>query len=67
VAFPAIRVAGARARHVAPSGRGGGVFYHYGFWGPATHGVSQVALPHLASYAQYGFLGVPIFLPSADS
>jgi peptidoglycan/LPS O-acetylase OafA/YrhL len=37
------------------------VFYHYGFWGPASHGVPQVALPYLASYAQYGFLGVPIF------
>jgi peptidoglycan/LPS O-acetylase OafA/YrhL len=37
------------------------VFYHYGFWGPASHGAPQVALPYLASYAQYGFLGVPIF------
>jgi peptidoglycan/LPS O-acetylase OafA/YrhL len=37
------------------------VFYHYGFWGPASHGVPQVALPYLASYAQYGFLGVPMF------
>ena len=37
------------------------IFYHYGFWGPASHGVPQVALPYLASYAQYGFLGVPIF------
>jgi peptidoglycan/LPS O-acetylase OafA/YrhL len=37
------------------------VFYHYGFWGPASHGVPQVALPYLASCAQYGFLGVPIF------
>jgi peptidoglycan/LPS O-acetylase OafA/YrhL len=37
------------------------VFYHYGFWGPASNGVPQVALPYLAAYAQYGFLGVPIF------
>ena len=37
------------------------VLYHYGFWGPASNGVPQVALPYLASYAQYGFLGVPIF------
>jgi peptidoglycan/LPS O-acetylase OafA/YrhL len=37
------------------------VFYHYGFWGPASNGAPQVALPYLASYAQYGFLGVPIF------
>jgi peptidoglycan/LPS O-acetylase OafA/YrhL len=37
------------------------VFYHYGFWGPASHGVPQVALPHLAAFAQYGFLGVPVF------
>jgi peptidoglycan/LPS O-acetylase OafA/YrhL len=37
------------------------VLYHYGFWGPASHGVPQVALPALAPVAQYGFLGVPIF------
>jgi peptidoglycan/LPS O-acetylase OafA/YrhL len=37
------------------------IFYHYGFWGPAAHGVPQVALPALARYAQYGFLGVPVF------
>jgi peptidoglycan/LPS O-acetylase OafA/YrhL len=37
------------------------VFYHYGFWGPAAQGISQVALPALARYAQYGFLGVPVF------
>jgi len=29
--------------------------------GPASNGVPQVALPYLASYAQYGFLGVPHF------
>ena len=37
------------------------VFYHYGFWGPASHGVPQVAILSLASFAQYGFLGVPVF------
>jgi peptidoglycan/LPS O-acetylase OafA/YrhL len=37
------------------------VLYHYGFWGPASHGVPQVALPELASFAKYGFLGVPAF------
>jgi len=37
------------------------VMYHYGFWGPASHGVPQVALPALAPFAQYGFLGVPVF------
>src|ERR1700738_5678916 len=37
------------------------VFYHYGFWGPLSNGISQVALPRIAGFAQYGFLGVPIF------
>lgn len=37
------------------------ILYHYGFWGPASHGVPQVALPMLAPVAQYGFLGVPVF------
>jgi peptidoglycan/LPS O-acetylase OafA/YrhL len=37
------------------------ILYHYGFWGPASHGVPQVALPALAPFAQYGFLGVPVF------
>lgn len=37
------------------------IFYHYGFWGPASHGESQVAIPALAAYAQYGFMGVPVF------
>lgn len=37
------------------------VLYHYGFWGPAAHGVTQVAMPYLAPVAQYGFLGVPVF------
>jgi peptidoglycan/LPS O-acetylase OafA/YrhL len=37
------------------------ILYHYGFWGPSSHGVPQVALPALAPIAQYGFLGVPVF------
>ena len=37
------------------------IMYHYGFWGPASHGFPQVALPALAPVAQYGFLGVPVF------
>lgn len=37
------------------------VLYHYGFWGPASNGETQVALPALGSFAQYGFLGVPVF------
>ncbi|WP_338834277.1 acyltransferase [Bradyrhizobium septentrionale] len=37
------------------------ILYHYGFWGPASHGAPQVALPILGSIAQYGFLGVPVF------
>jgi len=39
----------------------GVVLYHFGFWGPAAHGVPQVALPWLAPVAKYGFLGVPGF------
>jgi peptidoglycan/LPS O-acetylase OafA/YrhL len=37
------------------------ILYHYGFWGPTSHGVPQVAIPALAPIAQYGFLGVPVF------
>ena len=37
------------------------VLYHFGFWGPASHGVPQVALPWLTPIAKYGFLGVPAF------
>ncbi|WP_338053838.1 acyltransferase [Tardiphaga robiniae] len=37
------------------------VFYHYGFWGPSSHDAPQVALPWMAGFAQYGFLGVPVF------
>ena len=37
------------------------ILYHYGFWGPASHSVTQVALPALGPFAQYGFLGVPVF------
>lgn len=37
------------------------IVYHFGFWGPASHGLPQVALPGLARFGQYGFLGVPVF------
>lgn len=37
------------------------ILYHYGFWGPTSHGAMQVALPALSGVAQYGFLGVPVF------
>jgi peptidoglycan/LPS O-acetylase OafA/YrhL len=37
------------------------ILYHYGFWGPASHGAPQVAIPSLAAFAQYGFMGVPVF------
>jgi peptidoglycan/LPS O-acetylase OafA/YrhL len=39
----------------------GVVLYHFGFWGPASHGIPQVAIPSLAPIAKYGFLGVPVF------
>jgi len=39
----------------------GVVLYHFGFWGPAAHGIPQVAIPSLAPVAKYGFLGVPAF------
>jgi peptidoglycan/LPS O-acetylase OafA/YrhL len=37
----------------------GVVLYHFGFWGPAAGGMP--AIPALAPFAKYGFLGVPIF------
>lgn len=37
------------------------IAYHYGFRGPPAQGTTQVALSWMASFAQYGFLGVPIF------
>ncbi|MEH2470993.1 peptidoglycan/LPS O-acetylase OafA/YrhL [Nitrobacteraceae bacterium AZCC 2161] len=42
------------------------IFYHFCFWGPASHGVPQVALPSMAGFAQYGFLGVPVFFIISD-
>lgn len=39
----------------------GVVFYHFAFFGPAIDGVAQVAIPGMASYAKYGYLGVPVF------
>jgi peptidoglycan/LPS O-acetylase OafA/YrhL len=35
------------------------VLYHFGFWGPAAGGMP--AMPWLAPFAKYGFLGVPVF------
>ena len=37
------------------------IFYHYGFRGPPSQGATLVALPWMAGFSQYGFLGVPIF------
>jgi peptidoglycan/LPS O-acetylase OafA/YrhL len=39
----------------------GVVLYHFGFWGPASNGIPQAAIPLLAPVAKYGFLGVPAF------
>jgi peptidoglycan/LPS O-acetylase OafA/YrhL len=39
----------------------GVLLFHYGFRGPTTGSTTQVALPGLAAFARYGFLGVPIF------
>lgn len=39
----------------------GVIFYHFGFWGPASNGIPEVAIPGLAWFSKYGFLGVPIF------
>lgn len=37
------------------------IVYHFGFWGPASQDAPLAAIPHVASFAQYGFLGVPVF------
>ena len=37
------------------------VLYHFGFWGPTSNGIPQAAIPALAPFAKYGFLGVPVF------
>ena len=39
----------------------GVVFYHYGFLGPQINGIVHVAVPGVADFAKYGYLGVPIF------
>jgi peptidoglycan/LPS O-acetylase OafA/YrhL len=39
----------------------GVVLYHFGFWGPASNGIPQAAIPLLAPVAKYGFMGVPAF------
>lgn len=36
-------------------------FYHYAFWGPSSHGAINVAVPEMAAYAKFGYLGVSIF------
>lgn len=39
----------------------GVVLFHYGFKGPLEGGASHTALPQLAPFAQYGYLGVSAF------
>ena len=39
----------------------GVILFHYGFLGPTAIGTAKVALPGWASFARYGFLGVPVF------
>jgi peptidoglycan/LPS O-acetylase OafA/YrhL len=39
----------------------GVVLFHYGFRGPTGLEKTYVALPELAAFARYGFLGVPAF------
>lgn len=39
----------------------GVIVYHYGYWGPAVHGATHVAIPQLAPFAMYGYLGVSVF------
>ncbi|MBS0532151.1 MAG: acyltransferase [Proteobacteria bacterium] len=39
----------------------GVVVYHYGFRGPTVGDATHVAIPEIAWFAQYGFLGVPAF------
>jgi peptidoglycan/LPS O-acetylase OafA/YrhL len=39
----------------------GVIFYHFGFWGPASNGIPQTAIPSMAWFSKYGFLGVPVF------
>lgn len=37
------------------------VVYHYGFRGPTVGDATHVAIPEIAPFAEYGFLGVPAF------
>lgn len=37
------------------------ILFHYGFNGPTAHGMTNVALPELAAFAKYGYLGVQLF------
>jgi peptidoglycan/LPS O-acetylase OafA/YrhL len=39
----------------------GVVLFHYGFRGPTGLEQTYVALPELAAFARYGFLGMPVF------
>jgi peptidoglycan/LPS O-acetylase OafA/YrhL len=39
----------------------GVVLFHYGFRGPTGFDGNLTALPELAAFARYGFLGVPVF------
>ncbi|MEO6945226.1 MAG: acyltransferase [Nitrobacter sp.] len=39
----------------------GVIVYHYGFRGPTVGDGTHVAIPEIASFAEYGFLGVPAF------
>jgi peptidoglycan/LPS O-acetylase OafA/YrhL len=39
----------------------GVILYHYGFRGPTVGDATYVAIPQMAPFAEYGFLGVPAF------
>jgi peptidoglycan/LPS O-acetylase OafA/YrhL len=39
----------------------GVIVYHYGFRGPTIGNGTHVAVPEIAPFAEYGFLGVPAF------
>jgi peptidoglycan/LPS O-acetylase OafA/YrhL len=37
------------------------IAFHYGYRGPAVLGAADVALPEIAAFAKYGYLGVQLF------
>jgi peptidoglycan/LPS O-acetylase OafA/YrhL len=37
------------------------ILFHYGYRGPNALGVADVALPEIAAFAKYGYLGVQLF------